>query len=70
MTRAAEPPGPPEPDEAADAEEMADADLDTLDALAEVLLDAVIGARTEPDLRRLAMPFPPEGGEVDPPAAP
>lgn len=56
----------PEPDE---AEEIADLDLETLDAMAEALLDAVIQARTEQDLGRLAMPARPTAEGSDPPPA-
>lgn len=48
----------PDPEE---AEEIADIDLDALNAIAEALLDEVIQARTEQDLRRIVMPAQPEG---------
>jgi hypothetical protein len=45
----------PEPE---DAEEMADADLDALDAMAEALLDAIIQGGAEEDIQGPAEPAP------------
>lgn len=54
----------PEPE---DAEEIADIDLDALNAIAEALLEEVIQARTEQDLGRIARPAGPEGKGSDSP---
>ncbi len=58
---------PPEPEE---AEEIADIDLDALNAITEALLDEVIQARTEPDLPRFALPAEPEVTGSDGPPTP
>jgi hypothetical protein len=51
--------GPPDPD---DAEGIADADLETLDAMAEALLDAIIQSPSDDGLPPLATPPGPGRG--------
>ncbi len=46
-----------------DAEEIADADLDALDAMAEALLDAIIQAGADENLQAQAEPAAPEPDE-------
>jgi hypothetical protein len=58
-------PGQPDPD---DAEEIADADLEALDAIAEALLDAVIQGRSDDDPPPMTTP-PPNGEGINPPSS-
>jgi hypothetical protein len=53
----------PQPD---DAEQIADADLDALDAMAEALLDAIIQGGAEEDVQGRAEPGAPEPGAPEP----
>jgi hypothetical protein len=55
---------PPEPEE---AEEIADADLDALDAMAEALLAAIIQTGPDEDIPGMAAPVLPGREGSDPP---
>jgi hypothetical protein len=51
-----------------EAEEVADADLEALDAMAEALLDAIIQARTDENLDGMAGPAAAEPDATNPPS--